>query len=366
MYGQTEATARMTVLPPALAAAHPGSRRPPGARRADARGPGARAARRRGRAGLPGPERDARVRGRPRRPGRWDAPSPSCGPATSGASDPRAWSRSSVAQAVSPRSSASRIDLDHGERLLARHGFVTCAVEVDGSGAGGRRGRPRRGLGGPPGGRGPRAPPRCRPRRRRRRPAAHGRRQGRHRRGPGPGSTARPEVDEPVRRHGRRPGRRARPVRRRARPPGRRRRTTPSSVWAGTPCRTWPSRWGSSGCSATCRRTGTSRRSGGCGPAVAGCPGCARWRPGSCCARWRACSSWRRTWAWSACRAAPTCCSRWPGTPPPASTSTPGRGASGSGGCCAASPGSCCPPWSGSGSPRCCSPTTTARSTWCS
>ena len=64
MYGQTEATARMAYLPPALAARHPGADRPADPRRPPRAAAGRRRGRRRRRARLPRPERHARLRHR--------------------------------------------------------------------------------------------------------------------------------------------------------------------------------------------------------------------------------------------------------------------------------------------------------------
>ena len=96
MYGQTEATARMAYLPPALLERHPQA-----IGRADPRWPprgppGRRAARRRRRARLPRAERHARVRHGAVRPRR-GATSTSCRPVTSPGSMPTtACSRSSA------------------------------------------------------------------------------------------------------------------------------------------------------------------------------------------------------------------------------------------------------------------------------
>ena len=130
MYGQTEATARMTVLPPALAAAHPGA------------------------VGLPVPGGRMRVDPAPGHPdgvGELVYQGPNVmlgyadGPADLAAGRTVTELRTGDLGRIGPTGLVEmvgrasrfakvfglRIDLDHCERQLARHGFVTCAVEVD-------------------------------------------------------------------------------------------------------------------------------------------------------------------------------------------------------------------------------------------
>ena len=101
MYGQTEATARMAYLPPALAARHPGDR-PADPRRPPRAAAGRRRRRRRRRARLPRPERHARLRHRRSRPGARRHARRAARRATSAATTPTTTcSRSSVAAPAS-------------------------------------------------------------------------------------------------------------------------------------------------------------------------------------------------------------------------------------------------------------------------